>query len=206
MMLYKKPIQIALLLALLTIVYNVIEGVFSIYFGFNDETLALFGFGLDSFVEVLSGLGILYMIINMRGNISTKNKYENIALTITGVSFYLLSIGLFISSIYLITIDHKPISTMWGIIVSLISILVMYWLIVEKIKIGKILNSNAILADANCTKVCMQLSFVLFFSSLLYKYFQINYIDSIGSFIIGIYSLREGRESFQKINNKDHCC
>ena len=50
--LYKK----AFFLSLFTIFYNIIEGIVSIYFGATDETLALFGFGVDSFVEVLSGL------------------------------------------------------------------------------------------------------------------------------------------------------
>ncbi len=45
-------------LALITIIYNIIEGMVSVYFGFDDETIALFGFGLDSFVEVISGIGI----------------------------------------------------------------------------------------------------------------------------------------------------
>ena len=57
----------AIFLAMITVVYNVFEGLFSIYFGLNDETLVLFGFGLDSFVEVFSGLGILYMIMKMKG-------------------------------------------------------------------------------------------------------------------------------------------
>ena len=58
-----KLINVALVLAIFTIVYNFFEGIVSMYFGYNDETLALFGFGIDSFVEVFSGIGILNMII-----------------------------------------------------------------------------------------------------------------------------------------------
>lgn len=46
-----KLIKTAFILAIITIVYNVIEGLVSIYFGMEDETLALLGFGVDSFVE-----------------------------------------------------------------------------------------------------------------------------------------------------------
>ena len=49
-------------LAIFTIVYNIIEGLVSIAYGISDETLALFGFGVDSFVEVISGIGILHMV------------------------------------------------------------------------------------------------------------------------------------------------
>jgi len=48
----------AIVLAYITIFYNLAEGIVSVYFGLEDETLSLFGFGLDSFVEVISGVGI----------------------------------------------------------------------------------------------------------------------------------------------------
>ena len=49
----------ALWLALFTIFYNLAEGLISIFFGISDEALTLFGFGVDSFIEVMSGIGIL---------------------------------------------------------------------------------------------------------------------------------------------------
>ena len=52
--LYRK----AFLLSLFTIFYNLFEGIISMIFGYSDETLALFGFGADSFIEVMSGVGI----------------------------------------------------------------------------------------------------------------------------------------------------
>ena len=53
----KKLYNIAFGLALFTIFYNIAEGIISTYIGFEDESLALFGFGSDSFIEVISGLG-----------------------------------------------------------------------------------------------------------------------------------------------------
>ncbi len=53
-------------LALITIFYNSIEGCVSVFFGLQDETIALFGFGLDSFVEVVSGIGIWHMVRRMK--------------------------------------------------------------------------------------------------------------------------------------------
>lgn len=66
MKLAENNLNYALLLSLVTIFYNMAEGVISTFFGANDETLALFGFGLDSFVEVLSGIGIAHMIYRMK--------------------------------------------------------------------------------------------------------------------------------------------
>ena len=55
---YKKAYQ----LSLFTIFYNIVEGLVSMILGYKDETLALFGFGVDSFIEVVSGIGIAVMI------------------------------------------------------------------------------------------------------------------------------------------------
>ena len=79
-------------LAVITIFYNILEGLVSIYFGIEDETLALFGFGLDSFVEVISGVGIWHMIKRMRRNHNVNpDHFERQALKITGTAFYILS-------------------------------------------------------------------------------------------------------------------
>src|SRR4030042_2775316 len=79
-------------LALITIFYNILEGLVSVYFGVQDETLALFGFGLDSFVEVISGVGIWHMIKRVRRNYDANpDHFERQALRITGTAFYILS-------------------------------------------------------------------------------------------------------------------
>jgi len=84
-----KWYRLALILAMITIAYNLIEGLVSVWFGFNDETLALFGFGLDSFIEVLSGVGILHMVNRLRKSPTEKQRdhFETLALRITGTAF-----------------------------------------------------------------------------------------------------------------------
>ena len=64
----QKLLSVALWLAVITIVYNIAEGLISIYFGISDEALSLLGFGIDSLVEVISGAGILHMVIKLRQN------------------------------------------------------------------------------------------------------------------------------------------
>ena len=198
-------INLAFGLAIFTIAYNFIEGVVSIYFGYQDETLALFGFGLDSFVEVFSGFGILNMIILTKNN-HNENNFEKTALRITAISFYLLSLGLIVTSIINIMNGHNPMTTEWGIIISLISLGIMWWLIYKKKEVGTALKSDAMIADANCNKVCMQLSVILLVSSLLYHFFNIGHFDSIGALIIAFLSFKEGNEAYQKSINKKICC
>ena len=193
-------------LALFTIFYNILEGVLSVFFGYTDESLTLLGFGFDSFIEVLSGIGIAHMIIRIRNNHDeNRDEFERTALRITGVSFYILTIGLVISSGFNIITGHKPVTTLWGIIISLFSIVIMLLLVFAKRKIGKQLNSNAILADAECTKVCIYMSVILLIASVTYELFKIPYIDSVGTLGLAYYSFKEGRECFEKVETGKHC-
>lgn len=202
-----KLIKIAFVLSLITIIYNFTEGIISIYFGADDETLVLFGFGIDSFVEVISGIGIAHMILRLKySKVQTRDSFERTALIVTGTTFYLLTAGLIIGSILNIINDVKPSTTIPGVIISTISIATMYWLMTSKMKVGKALNSDAIIADANCTKTCFYLSFILLSASGLYELFNIAYFDILGSLGIAYFAFKEGREAFEKAKNGHLLC
>jgi len=203
-----KLIKKVLILALITIVYNVFEGLVSVFFGLQDETLALLGFGVDSFVEVISGIGILHLILRMRYSaVHKRDQFERQAMKITGFAFYLLTAGLIVGSVLNILNNTKPDTTLVGIIVSSISIITMYFLMASKLKVGKALNSDAIIADANCTKTCFYLSIILLATSLLYELTNIAYIDIAGTIGIAWFAFKEGREAFEKAkSNSLSCC
>jgi divalent metal cation (Fe/Co/Zn/Cd) transporter len=202
--LYKLAYQ----LSLFTIFYNLIEGIVSMFLGFKDETLTLFGFGVDSFIEVMSGFGITMMLLRIKQNPeSPKSRFEIKALKTTGIAFYLLSAGLSIGIILDLANHHKPETTFWGIIISLVSIAVMIWLMAAKKKTGKQLSSEPIIADANCTKVCVYMSIVLLLSSLIYELTGFAYADLIGAGGLIYFSITEGKEAFEKAKGKeDKCC
>jgi divalent metal cation (Fe/Co/Zn/Cd) transporter len=202
----KRYYKIAFTLALFTIIYNIGEGLLSTYFGLEDESLALFGFGADSFIEVISGLGIAHMIIRIqRHPNSNRDKFEQTALRITGVAFYILVVALVITSLYNIWTGHQPITTSFGVIISIISIFVMLLLVYGKRKVGKQLNSDPILADANCTMVCVYMSVILLVSSGIYEVFGLPYIDSLGTLGLAYFSFKEGKECFEKANSEKYC-
>lgn len=193
-------------LAVFTIAYNIAEGIISIWLGYSDESLALFGFGTDSFVEVLSGIGIAHMIIRIRNNPeSRRDSFERKALRVTGISFYLLAAGLTISAVYNIVIHHAPETTLWGVVISVVSIIIMLVLIAGKTRTGKLLESDAILADAKCTRVCVYMSLILLISSGIYELTGFVYIDSIGTLGLAWFSFNEARECFSKIKNNVTC-
>lgn len=203
----KKLYRRALNLSLFTVFYNVIEGAVSMMMGFQDESLALFGFGVDSFIEVLSGLGIMVMVLRIRQNPnSSKNKFEITALKITGIAFFLLSAGLLAGIVLNIIKNNKPETTIWGIIISVISIVVMLWLMRAKKTVGKELNSEPIISDSNCTKVCVYMSIVLLVSSFIYEITGFAYADAIGAAGLIYFSVSEGIEAFEKAKGKTCSC
>lgn len=196
----------ALALAVITVFYNLAEGFVSVLLGMDDETLALFGFGLDSFVEVLSGIGILHLVYRLiKHGEEKRDAFERTALRITGTAFYLLTGGLAVTAAINIYNGHNPETTFWGIVISAISIVTMKLLIHYKLKVGRGLNSQAIISDANCTKTCYYLSIILLISSGLYELTGIGYVDSAGALIIAYFAFSEGRESFEKARGSSHC-
>jgi divalent metal cation (Fe/Co/Zn/Cd) transporter len=203
----EQLLKAAWTLSMITILYNLVEGAVSTILGSADQTLALLGFGVDSFVEVISGVGIAHMVWRMqRNNTADGNKFERQALRITGVSFYVLAAGLALGAMNSIYYKLMPVNTVPGIIVSVASIASMYFLYRYKIGVGRALNSAPITSDANCTKTCFYLSFILLASSLLYTLFKIPYVDALGSLGIAWYAFREGREALAKSRGAACCC
>lgn len=201
----KRLYRIAFGLAVITIFCSIAEGLASTYFGYKDESLTLLGFGADSFIEMISGLGIAHMIMRIqRHPDSDRNNFERTALQVTGYAFYVLVIGLVTTGIYNLWIGHRPTATMSGVVIALISIAIMWALIYGKTRVGSELKSDAILADTECTRVCIYMSVVLLVASGIYELTKVAYIDSIGSLGLAWLSMKEGRECFANAKNSAH--
>jgi divalent metal cation (Fe/Co/Zn/Cd) transporter len=202
----ERLFKIAFRLALFTIFYNIAEGLISVYLGYKDESLTLFGFGADSFIEVLSGFGIAHMVLRMqRHPDSNRDNFERTALTITGYSFYALVVGLAGTSMYNLWIGRKPETTFWGVIISIISIGVMAALVYGKRKVGGQLHSDAMLADAECTRVCISMSVILLVSSGVYELTKFAFIDTVGTLGLAYLLFKEGGECFEKVKKNSSC-
>jgi len=203
----KRLFTYALWLGYFTVFYNLLEGLVSVLFGVQDETLTLFGFGVDSFIEVMSGIGIVAMVYRIRHNPETpRSRFERTALRVTGTSFYLLAAGLALMATYNIFTGHKPETTLPGLVISFVSIAMMWALVAGKRKVGFALDSAPILADANCTLVCIYMSLVLLAASLIYQLTGFGLVDSIGALGLIYFSVQEGREAFEKAREMECEC
>lgn len=91
-------------LAIFTIVYNLIEGVISVYFGIEENSVSLAGFGVDSFIEVFSAMIVFWKI---SGHETSANR-EKIALRGIGLLFMVLAVTTFGSAIYQLISGKHP--------------------------------------------------------------------------------------------------
>ncbi len=189
----------ALWLGYFTVGYNLLEGLASVLFGAQGEALTLFGFGIDSFIEVLSGLGIVAMVLRIRRDTSApRSRFERTALRITGTSFYILAVGLLVTAVYNFLTGHRPETALPGLVISAASLAIMFALLAGKRRVGTALGSAPILADAECSRVCIYMSLVLLAASLVYQFTGFGFVDSLGALGLIYFSIKEGREAFEK--------
>lgn len=206
-----RLVRRALLLAWLTITWNVVEGVVAMGFGFAEESLALFGFGVDSFVEVGAAVMVLW---RLRGDFGTGDALardrEKTATIVIGSLLLLLAVGVTIGSVLELATGGHPTSTVPGLVVSTLSIALMLFLWRAKRSVALELDSRTLLSDAACSRSCLQLSVVLLVGSLLYVLFPVLWwADSIAA--IGLAGLIgwEGYQSIKAARQPDFtggCC
>ncbi|UCF69767.1 MAG: cation diffusion facilitator family transporter [candidate division WOR-3 bacterium] len=192
--LYKR----ALFLEYFTVCYNLLEAFVSILFGTVAHSIALIGFGLDSIVESLSGM-VLVWRLRKHGKISAEREeqIERRAQTFVAVTFFILAIYIVYESIGKLFKGEIPDPSLPGIIIAFVSIIVMPILMILKYRIGKQINSKALIADSKETFACALLSVALLIglgSNYLFGFWQ---ADPIVGLIISVFLVREGIENWQ---------
>eukprot|EP00483_Globobulimina_turgida_P012284 UN12306 len=173
----------------ITVVWNVIEGAVSIYFGYTGNDISLFAFGIDSWIEVLSASLVLYhmifsslpkMKVKTHATTPLKNSTKNESILFSleterkltlFIGFLLIIFCLFacVGGIFRLVEGIPPSSTKWGIIIGAICIVAMFIMYYYKTKASVILNSSTLASDAACSFGCIKLSTVLLIGSVLYE-------------------------------------
>ena len=198
--LYKK----ALNLEYFSVGYNVLEGFFSIFFGAHAGSVALIGFGLDSIVESLSGL-ILIWRLRQHGVCSEgeERTSENKAIKFVAATFFLLGAYVLYESAKKLIFKEIPEPSLPGIIIAILSVIVMPILSFRKRDIGMKINSKALVADSKETLTCAFLSVPLLLGLTTNYFFGFWQADSLVGLIIVVFLIREGRELWEESKNSE---
>lgn len=188
----------ALLLSFITVGYNIIEGVASIIAGVLAGSVALIGFGLDSFIESLSG-GVMIWRFRKHGQLSEEEeeKIERNATRLVGWTFFILAIYVLYESIKKLISQEIPEPSLFGIIIAVVSLILMPILFYQKYRTGKALGSRSLVADSKETLACMFLSFSLLIglgANYLFGFWQ---ADPVVGLIISAFLIKEGYETLK---------
>lgn len=196
--------QKAFTLALFTMFYNVAEGLISINFGVSEDSLALLGFGLDSFVEVGSAAIVVYKLKTTSDDCGSNLEAEKKATFLIGLLFLILALSTGAGAIYKILHQEFPHTTIPGVVISLLSLSFMFFLWKAKEKVGRQLDSATVMADARCSLACIKLSVVLLVGSLCFWLFPtLWWVDSVAALILAFFIGGEGQEMIQSTRKEN---
>src|SRR4030043_51453 len=183
----------ALWLSYFTVGYNILEGILSIFAGSLAGSIALIGFGLDSFVESLSG-SVMIWRFRKSEEISEeeKEKFERRATRLIAYSFFILGAYVLYESGKKLYLQEIPNPSLLGIMVAVASIIVMPVLFYLKYQTGKAIGSTSLIADSKETLACVFLSIALLLGLTLNYLYGLWQADPIVGLVIVIFLIREG--------------
>ena len=187
----------ARLLAATSVTYNVIEAIVAISAGLAAGSVALVGFGLDSAVEVSSGLIILWQFSHRM-----PESREQRALRLLALSFFALAAYVGFESIRTLFTGSDPDHSSVGIGLALASLVIMPFISWAQRLTGKQLGSNAVVADGTQTLLCTYLSAILLAGLLLNSTLGWGWADPIAGLVIAGVAAREGLEAWRG----EGCC
>jgi len=188
----------ALMLSYFTVAYNVIEGVLSILAGGLASSIALIGFGMDSFIESISGGIMIWRFRQTRLTEAEEKRVEARAVKLVGWSFFVLAAYILFEAARKLITSEVPGPSLLGIIIAATSLVVMPLLFIAKQRTGRKLGSRSLLADAKQTLACTFMSLALLLGLLANRLFGFWQADPIVGLFIGAWLVREGIETLKE--------
>ncbi|PJJ56555.1 cation efflux family protein [Mumia flava] len=182
----------AQLLAAASVAYNLVEAVVAISAGLVAGSVALVGFGLDSTVEVSSGLIILWQFRH-----PMPEAREDRALRLMALSFFALAGYVAFESVRALLVGHEPDTSPVGIGLAAASLVIMPFLSWAQRRTGRALGSGAVVADSTQTLLCTYLSAVLLGGLLLNATLGWSWADPVAALVIAAVAAREGFEAWR---------
>ena len=187
----------AQLLAGASVTYNVVEAVIAVSAGLAAGSVALIGFGLDSVVEVSSGLIILWQFRHRM-----PESRERRALRLMAFAFFALAAFVAVESARALLSGSEPAASPVGIGLAVASLLVMPFLSWAQRRTGRALGSGAVVADSTQTLLCTYLSAVLLAGLVLNATLGWGWADPLAGLVIAGVAVREGIEAWRG----ESCC
>lgn len=190
-----KSLRRGRVLEYLTITWNLLEGIISVGAGLLAGSIALVGFGFDSFIESISG-GALLWRLHLDAP-ERRERAEYTALKLVGISFLLLAAYVAFDAIKSLIQREPPEASYIGIAIAALSLVVMPFLARAKRKVASQLNSRALQADSRQTDICAYLSAILLGGLLFNAAFGFWWADPVAALVMTPIIAKEGVEALR---------
>jgi divalent metal cation (Fe/Co/Zn/Cd) transporter len=193
----------ALQLTGFTVGWNVLEGLVAITAGLIAGSIALVGFGVDSFIEVLSGLVMLWRLRAESSGWLPNEVAERRAIKLIALTFFILAAYVSFESVRDLLSADKAESSMVGLILTAVSLVAMPVLAHKKRQLAREMGSASLRADSTETQLCVYLSATVFLGLAANTLFGWWWMDSVAALVVAAIALREGYEAWTA---DDLCC
>jgi divalent metal cation (Fe/Co/Zn/Cd) transporter len=196
----------ALRLEYLTVTWNVIEGTVAVCAALVAGSVALLGFGIDSFVESASGLIMIWRLLAERRGELAPGQLELIehqARRLVAGSLFLLAAYIAFDAIQALLGDEPPAFSPVGVALTSISLVMMLWLARAKRRLAAELGSRALQADAFQTTACWWLSLAALTGVGLNGLLGWWWADPVAALFIAGFLVKEGHAAW---SGEAACC
>jgi divalent metal cation (Fe/Co/Zn/Cd) transporter len=189
----------ALGLEYLTVSWNVLEGLIAVSAALAAGSIALLGFGIDSFVECASGLVLIWRLTAERRGMPEEavERLDGRAHKLVGASLFLLASFIAVDAVHALWQRERPEPTVVGIVLTAVSIAAMLWLARAKRRAAAALRSRALEADAFQTTACFWLSIITLGGIGLNAAFGWWWADPVAALGMTWFIGREGTEAWR---------
>lgn len=187
----KNSFQKALLLEYITLGWNIAGCIIVISAAATSSSVSLFGFGIDSVIEIFSSLVVIWQLKAIN-----KNK-EAIAMKLIGIAFGLLALYIIIQSILAVIHHVQPHPSLTGIAWLIVTVAVMFFLAYQKKRMGKAINNSIVIKEAKVTAIDGLLALAVLIGLLCTKYFNWRWADIATGIMLAAYSIKESIPAFQ---------
>jgi divalent metal cation (Fe/Co/Zn/Cd) transporter len=177
-----------------TVSWNLVEIVVAIVAGILAHSIALIAFGLDSAVEVVSGLALLWRFKQRR---LEEERADSRAVKIVGITFFLLSAYAGVEATRDLYFRHRPEASLPGMILAAAALVIMPLLGIAKRRLARSLNSRALAADSMETIFCSYFSATLLAGLVLNAWLGWWWADPVAALVIAVLMVREGFEALE---------
>lgn len=196
----------ALGLEYLTVGWNIVEGVVAVSAAVLAGSVALLGFGIDSFVESASGLVMIWRLRAERragSDDAVLDAIEHRARKLVALSLFLLAAFVTFDAARSLWTGERPAFSLVGVVLTGISLVVMMWLARAKQRAARALGSRAMEADAFQTTACWWLSLAALVGITLNGALGWWWADPAAALVIAALIVKEGREAWE---GERDCC